>query len=181
MRGIPRGEYVDPSQEAWLRRVHPDDVPRIRANVHKQNVGEDGFETLEYRERHRDGHWIWILSRGRPVEWDADGHPARTIGTDTDITLLKTVEAELADEKERLRVTLQSIGDGVISHRRRARITFMNPIAEAMTGWPCSEAMAAGWSRCSPSSRKAPAGSPAARSCAASPRVVTPIWTTTSC
>ena len=55
------------------------------------------------------------MSRGRPVEWDADGNPLRTVGTDTDITRLKTVEAALADEKERLRVTLESIGDGVIS------------------------------------------------------------------
>ena len=141
MRGIPKGEYVDPSQEAWLQRVHPEDVHRIRANVHKQNVGEEGFETLEYRERHRDGHWVWILSRGRPVEWDADGRPARTIGTDTDITLLKTVEGQLAEEKERLRVTLESIADGVISTDAESRITFMNPIAEEMTGWSSSEAI----------------------------------------
>lgn len=141
MRGIPKGEYVDPSQENWLSRVHPDDVPRIRANVHKQNVGEEGFETLEYRERHRDGHWIWILSRGRPVAWDADGRPVRTIGTDTDITRLKAVEAQLAEEKQRLGVTLQSIADGVISTDAEARVTFMNPVAEEMTGWPCGEAI----------------------------------------
>jgi len=141
MRGIPRGEYVDPDQKAWLSRVHPDDVPRILATVDKQDRGVEGFDTLEYRERHRDGHWIWILSRGRPVEWDAEGNRLRSIGTDTDITRLKTVEAQLAEEKERLRVTLQSIADGVISTDAEARITFMNPIAEALTGWSAAEAM----------------------------------------
>lgn len=141
MRGIPRGEYVDPDQDAWLSRVHPDDVPRILATVDKQDRGVEGFDTLEYRERHRDGHWIWILSRGRPVEWDAEGDRVRSIGTDTDITRLKTVEAQLAEEKERLRVTLRSIADGVISTDAEARVTFMNPIAEELTGWPSAEAM----------------------------------------
>ena len=134
MRGFNPGEHIDSRQESWLARVHPDDRERIRELVGKQDSGVDGYDTLEYRERHRDGHYIWILSRGRPVEWDETGKPLRSIGTDTDITLLKTVQRELAGEKERLRVTLESIGDGVISTDAKSRITFMNPTAERMTG-----------------------------------------------
>src|SRR5688572_1528994 len=141
MRGIPDNDYVDPAQDKWLARVHPDDVPKILATVEKQDRGEEGFDTLEYRERHRDGHWIWILSRGRPVEWDANGNPIRTIGTDTDITRLKTVEGELAAQKERLRVTLESIGDGVISTDARGAVTFMNRVAERMTGFSLTESV----------------------------------------
>ncbi|MEI9899668.1 MAG: PAS domain-containing protein [Hyphomicrobium sp.] len=141
MRGMALDEPVDPAQEEWLARVHPDDRARIREIVDKQDSGEDGYDTLEYRERHRDGHYMWILSRGRPIEWDAKGTPIRTVGTDTDITRLKQVEASLAEEKERLRITLESIGDGVISTDAGMRITFMNPIAEDMTGWTSEEAI----------------------------------------
>jgi diguanylate cyclase (GGDEF)-like protein/PAS domain S-box-containing protein len=141
MRGYGPDEYVDGDQEEWFKRLHPDDLPRIKAVIDKQDHGEDGFDTVEYRERHRDGHYIWILSRGRPVEWGADGERIRTIGTDTDITRFKQVEAQLANEKERLRVTLESIGDGVISTDADECIIFMNPMAEAMTGWLEAEAM----------------------------------------
>jgi diguanylate cyclase len=143
MRGIGEHEYVDPAQSEWLKRVHPDDVPRILATVDKQDRGEEGFDTLEYRERHRDGHWIWILSRGKPVEWAPDGTPVRTVGTDTDITRLKNVEALLAEEKERLAVTLRSIGDGVISTDADGIVTFMNPVAEQLTGWTSEAAVGA--------------------------------------
>lgn len=135
MRGIPEDEPIDPAQSAWLARVHPDDAERVLSASRKQGHGTDGFDTLEYRERHRDGHYIWILSRGRPVEWDAAGNPIRAVGTDTDITRLKTAEAQLAEEKERLRVTLDSIGEGVISTDAEGRVRFMNPVAEVLTGW----------------------------------------------
>lgn len=135
MRGIPEDEEIDPAQSAWLARVHPDDVQRVLTASRKQGKGADGFDALEYRERHRDGHYIWILSRGRPVEWDEFGNPTRSVGTDTDITRLKAAEAQLAEEKERLRVTLDSIGEGVISTDFRGCVRFMNPVAEVLTGW----------------------------------------------
>ncbi|MEJ0011566.1 MAG: PAS domain S-box protein [Bauldia sp.] len=140
MRGIPLDEPIDPGMEVWLTRVHPDDVPRVRAAAPKQAFGEHEYNTIEYRERHRDGHYVWILSRGRPVEWGANGIAVRTIGTDTDITRLKLAEEELAAEKERLRVTLESIGDGVISTDAAGRVTFMNTIAAMMTDWNPADA-----------------------------------------
>ena len=141
MRGIPEDEIIDPSQSAWLARVHPDDVERVLSASRQQGHGADGFDTLEYRERHRDGHYIWILSRGRPVEWDAAGNPLRSVGTDTDITRLKIAEAQVAEEKERLRITLESIGEGVISTDAQSRVLFMNPVAEGLTGWDKNEAL----------------------------------------
>ncbi|MBO6716385.1 MAG: PAS domain S-box protein [Rhizobiaceae bacterium] len=135
MRGYDADEELDGSLDAWISRVHPDDRDRILAMIHKLNEGEIGISAFEYRERRKDGSWIWILSRGKPVEWTADGKPARVIGTDTDISALKEVEAALAEERETLRVTLESIADGVISTDREGRITFINPVAAQMTGW----------------------------------------------
>jgi len=141
MRGIPPDEEVDGSQEEWLKRLHPDDLQHVLDNVDKQDKGDADLDALEYRERRRDGSYVWILSRGRPVEWDEQGNPTRTLGTDTDITRLKLVEQELAAEKERLRVTLASIADGMISTDETGHVVFMNPTAELLTGYTSEQAM----------------------------------------
>jgi diguanylate cyclase (GGDEF)-like protein/PAS domain S-box-containing protein len=100
MRGIGPDERIDPSREAWLARVHPDDRQRLRDRADRQDSGEAPENSFEYRERHRDGHYIWVLSRGKPVEWMPDRSVARIIGTDTDITSLKIAEVQAAEEKE---------------------------------------------------------------------------------
>ena len=141
MRGIADDEQVDGSRATWLARLHPDDRKRIESIVHRQEIGEDGYDVIEYRERHRDGHYIWVYSRGKPIEWDENGTPMRTVGTDTDITHIKEIEAELAIEKERLQVTLQSLADGVISTDQQGNITYINAAAELMTGWSMDEVL----------------------------------------
>ena len=141
LRGMADDETVDGQTESWMSRVHPDDREIALTGARNQGVGTDGFDTFEYRERHRDGHYVWILSRGKPIEWDEHGNSLRMIGTDTDITPLKTIEAELAIEKERLQVTLQSIADGVIATDQHGDIIFMNAAAEQMTGWVSADAL----------------------------------------
>ena len=141
MRGFAPGEQVDGTIDAWLARVHPDDRARLRETVRRQDAGEIARNAFEYREKHRDGHYIWILSRGGPVEWDGEGRPTRFVGTDTDISSLKGAEMLAAVEREKLRVTLQSIGDGVVTTDAEGFVTFMNPVAEQMTGWPSQDAI----------------------------------------
>ena len=59
----------------------------------------------------------------------------------TDVTMRKQAELALHDEKERLRITLNSIGDAVIATDQSGIVTFLNPIAETMTGWLAEEAI----------------------------------------
>ncbi|MGV8833541.1 MAG: diguanylate cyclase domain-containing protein [Devosia sp.] len=141
MRGIPPDEEVDGDQQKWLERLHPDDLQHVLDNVKRQDEGDESFDALEYRERKRDGSYVWILSRGKPVEWDAQGNAVRTLGTDTDVTRLKTIELELAAEKERLRVTLEAIADGMISTDTNGDVVFMNPAAELLTGHKSADAL----------------------------------------
>lgn len=129
IRGYSPGDDVDAIAGSWFDRLHPDDVDRVREITQGQNDGQIPSNILEYRERHNDGHWIWILSRGRPVEWLPSGQVARVVGTDTDITQLKSIEVALETEKERLSVTLGSIAEGVISIDVGGRVSLINSSA----------------------------------------------------
>ncbi len=147
MLGYADGE-LDGDPDRWLTMIHPDDRENVAAADLAHLEGKTPFFEAEFRMRHKDGHWVWILDRGKTLERDRDGKLIRAIGSLTDITQRKQTEeslivsaAALADEKERLRVTLQSIGDAVICTDAANRITFMNPIAEKLTGIAGAEAL----------------------------------------
>jgi diguanylate cyclase (GGDEF)-like protein/PAS domain S-box-containing protein len=142
-------EELDGDPDRWLTMIHPDDREAVEAADRAHLAGETEFFEAEFRMRHREGHWLWILDRGKVIERDESGKMVRAIGSLTDITRRKEAEerlarsaALLADEKERLKVTLQSIGDAVICTDADGRITFMNPVAEKLTGVPCEGALA---------------------------------------
>ncbi|OCP03415.1 MULTISPECIES: EAL domain-containing protein [unclassified Ensifer] len=106
LRGLPDDAAVDGALETWIQSVHPDDHAHVRAAIERQDSGEAIFNTFEYRERHAEGHWIWIESRGAAVAYWPDGRPSRIIGTDTDITARKEAEARLEEVSRRLRLAL---------------------------------------------------------------------------
>ncbi|HEX4025181.1 MAG TPA: ATP-binding protein [Steroidobacteraceae bacterium] len=83
-----------------------------------------------------DGRVYEQLSRIQYV----DGRDAGRVWSVRDITERKLAEAQLRDQREWFQVTLASIGDAVITTDTAGRITFLNSVAEAMTGWTAQEA-----------------------------------------
>ncbi len=113
MRGIGPDEPIPSETDAWLQRIHPEDRERVAHCVERQTAGDPDFMTFDYREKHADGHYLWIECRGSCVERDADGRPLRIIGTDTDITTRKQTEERLTHLSRRLKVALDVSRVGV--------------------------------------------------------------------
>jgi diguanylate cyclase len=132
MRGYEPEADLDNSLEGWLLRVHPDDRVMARTTVERQNILRDDNSVFEYREQHAKGHYIWIQSRGRAVDWDDGGKATRVLGTDTDITQQKQLEQAVVTERQRLRVMLGSIADAVIATDVDGLITYLNPSATTL-------------------------------------------------
>ena len=87
----------NPTMQEWDQLVHPDDQARRQTAREAHLKGIEPSIDVEYRIRHRDGHWIWIHGRGKVVERDANGQPMRQVGCLQDITARK--QDELALEK----------------------------------------------------------------------------------
>ncbi len=78
----------------WERLTHPEDVKKSWSRLKAHLGGEiDRFE-MEFRMKHKDGHWVDILSRAE-AQFDQGGEPCRVVGTHIDITDRKRMEKEL--------------------------------------------------------------------------------------
>ena len=108
MLGRPPGSIVCHSDNVQ-RILHPDDVAAGRAALVPMLKGERDDFQVEHRFRHRDGHYLNILSRGRAVERDHDGRATRVIGTHVDVSALKATEAQLRESRQLLETVLDAL------------------------------------------------------------------------
>jgi two-component system cell cycle sensor histidine kinase/response regulator CckA len=113
--GFSEAEFDD-SFSAWEQLVHPDDRARVLAECDACVAGRTPSYESEYRMRHRDGSYRWMLSRGVPHR-DEAGRAVRMSGSRVDITGLKTAEAE-ANERARLSTVVADIAVAVTEGER---------------------------------------------------------------
>jgi len=123
----------------WRQLVHPDDLARVQAQLRDHLAGKSPVCESVHRMRHRNGEWRWVMSRAK-ARVDQNGRLRRLVGVELDITERKLYEEALFKEKESAQITLQSIGDGVITTDHLSRIEYLNPVAEELTGWRLEDA-----------------------------------------
>ncbi|MDX1283809.1 MAG: response regulator [Draconibacterium sp.] len=99
--GYSKEELYPITRKTWEDTVHEDDLKVAKATIAKVFSQSIEYYDVEFRQRHKDGHWIWVNSRGNVVEWDKDNHPVRFAGTYVDITKRKKFEEELIVAKEK--------------------------------------------------------------------------------
>ena len=88
-------EMAPLTMQSLAAYIHPDDREQARHAMRAHLEGlTDHFE-CEQRTSHRDGHWVWVLDRGRVATRDAQGHPEWVAGTRIDISERKQAEAAL--------------------------------------------------------------------------------------
>ncbi len=96
MAGYTFNEFP-PEYEEFRKRVHPEDLPLVERTINLHLEGAIDHFSVEFRFLQCNGEWLWILGRGKIVEKNEDGTPARFVGTHTDISRLKQVESRLEE------------------------------------------------------------------------------------
>ena len=92
-----RTEDLDEYVSDWAKRLHPDDKVRTRDLIDRHIASNTPY-VIEFRMRHRDGHWVWIQGSGSVVERDpVSGQPTRLCGTHQDISERKQFEQNLLE------------------------------------------------------------------------------------
>jgi diguanylate cyclase (GGDEF)-like protein/PAS domain S-box-containing protein len=96
MLGYDKNKSIGNIFVEWKEKVHPDDFEKTMQEVRKNHEGKTEFFESIHRERHKDGHWVWILSRGKTI-FDENGVGVKFIGTFTDISEKKALEDKILE------------------------------------------------------------------------------------
>ncbi len=100
----PQDFMADP--ELWAQRLHPQDAPQVLTSLRSRMVGSRLF--LEYRFRHREGHYIWLHDDSRLMAAQ-DNRPAETIGFMLDVSARKRTERELYESELKFSAFIEAL------------------------------------------------------------------------
>jgi PAS domain S-box-containing protein len=106
MLGYSLDELAPISIKTWEGLSHPADLKRSAQLLQKYFDGELERYECEVRMMHKDGHWVWVLDRGRVSARDDQGRPIRMSGTHLDISQRKDSESRLQEIEGRFEQVL---------------------------------------------------------------------------
>ncbi|MDA5533461.1 diguanylate cyclase [Yersinia mollaretii] len=128
---VPLHTPVD--DNVWRQYIHPEDLNRVNRE-YSAALNQRQPYRLEFRLLLPNGEIVHLRNQANMV-CDKSGNILRVIGTTLEMTEIRNLTEALHEEKERLHITLDSIGEAVVCTDQEMKITFMNPVAEKMTGW----------------------------------------------
>ena len=130
--------HVKPTLQLWKARLVKEDVDHAEQTIHEALRARIPFK-LEFRVQVKGGirHIRSLANR----VLNKNGEVERLLGVNMDMTEVKQLNEALFQEKERLHITLDSIGEAVICTDEALKVTFMNPVAEKMSGWTQEQAL----------------------------------------
>ena len=125
-------QELEQNPNAWLRKVHAEDIERVKASRLKAREGNS--VSYEYRIIDSKGNIKWIQTDVK-VTLGQDNKPVRIEGVDTEITQRIAATQELDNTKRMLQFILDSLPDGVIFTNPNLEIEWVNPAIKRLLGY----------------------------------------------
>lgn len=125
-------ENGEATYQAWVKSLLKADRQRA-IEAFKVAIDTSSPADIEFRIETDQGI-RYIRSQANMV-LDENGNVERMLGINQDVTAMRQLTEALYQEKERMHITLDAIGEAVISTDEEMRVIFMNPVAESMSGW----------------------------------------------
>lgn len=140
MQGYELDE-LEPHVSSWETRIHPADLPAVKAAIKQYYAGATSYYEAEYRLRNKSQHWLWVLNRGKVVKRDKDGKPLRMVGTTRDITAKREAELQLKASETRYRNLFEKSPLGLLKIGLNGDILDANEYYVEINGAPSKEAL----------------------------------------
>jgi PAS domain S-box-containing protein len=129
----------DLQNSPWDARLHPEELPAIQQARAANRAGQ--MTLLEHRIRCRNGDWLWIESRSKPI-LDAGGQLQQLVIWSHDITERKRADAALDGERQLLRTLINNLPDLIFTKDMAARFIISNTAHVSFMGVPTEAALA---------------------------------------
>lgn len=147
--GYRLDELTPISIETWVKFTHPDDLELTKQRLDACFRRETDLYECEFRMKHKDGHWVWILDRGSVKSWTPDGKPGLMFGTHIDVSEAKTHALAMAEKERMYRGIFNSSyqfmalldPDGKVIEMNDSGLTFSGLSASDIMGkllWDCA-------------------------------------------
>lgn len=99
--GYIKEELMPIRIETWIRYTHLDDLKKSYDSLKRHFKKVSKYYSAEFRMKHKNGEWVWILSKGKVIEWGEEGQPVKMFGTHSDITEKKQLEEKIKENSIR--------------------------------------------------------------------------------
>ncbi len=140
--GYTLNELAPISIETWTKFTHPDDLKHSVELLERHFKGELDYYEMEVRMRHKNGHWIWVLDRGKVATRTEDGRPLLMSGSHQDITERKLAEEALHEGEEQYRTLVEQLPAIIYiddNTKVEGRTAYTSPQIETILGFTPQE------------------------------------------
>ena len=142
MIGLKPGE-IEPTYENFIELIHPEDRDAVSKEL-QLHLKVPTKYVMEYRIRHKDGHYLNIVCRGRAI-LDEQGKATRMSGLVRDITFEKGVEQAVRDSERRFRTIADASPFNIWTVDNQGRLTYYNRSMLNFIGANEDQAIEQGW------------------------------------
>jgi len=133
--GYTLEELGETTIETWAGLAFEEDLKASELALQRHFKKESEYYELECRLRHKDGHTVWVMDRGKVIEWDESGNPLWMVGSHQDITeqKLQQIKLVLMDK------ALYNVSQGVLITNEKRIAIYANKGFEQISGYEMGE------------------------------------------
>jgi diguanylate cyclase (GGDEF)-like protein/PAS domain S-box-containing protein len=103
MLGYGHEQLSTLTDDQWQAHIHPEDLPATEQAMAVCLATPEMVFVHEFRMRHREEHWVWILARGKVMDRDIENQPLRMAGIHVDVSARKLAELTLLESENKFR------------------------------------------------------------------------------
>jgi len=132
-----RSEDLSPlTTDKWQSLVHPEDLPAVQQAIAESITALAAVFACEYRLRHVDGYWVWVLAHGRVMQSDDQDRPFQLAGIHLNVSAQKSVELSLKESETKFRSLFELSPVGIaLNDLRTGRFLQVNDAMVTPTGY----------------------------------------------